>query len=104
MMTTPALKCFSIRFPVKHPAGACRVCGLTPVDQPGWQSELPHIVCYLCCDRVRAIINPAKRDRDLVALALTSTHSPNLLTLALHNASGDWRRVMIHRRIRELRK
>ena len=96
------LNYFGCHFPVHHPDGCCRVCGADCRDcQGGCSSGLPDI-CSVCVLRALAIVGPPKRLHAVVSGAITLTTNPNILALALHNATGDWRRSLIRRRLHEL--
>ncbi len=62
------------------------------------------MICSACCDRVRYIINPPKRLQHDVRRLIELEDNPNILTLAAHNATGDWRRAAIAKRIEVLRR
>ena len=95
------LNYFGVPFPVKHPKGSCRVCGCTDEKAcPGGCSWALPDICSACVQHVWAIIDPPKRAYATVVEVVRSETNPNVLVLALHNATGDWRRAMINRRLK----
>ena len=96
---------FGVRFPVTHPKGACRVCGCTDEHAcPGGCCWVLPEICSRCVERAEALLSPPKRRLADFWRAIEAETDPNVLTLALHNATGDWRRAAIHERLGEVQR
>lgn len=93
-----------IDFPVAHPKGSCRVCGCTE-EKPckgGCHWWAGGHVCSRCVERAEALLTPPKRSLADFQRVLEAETNPNVLALALRNATGDWRRVALHKRMQEV--
>ena len=95
---------FAAPYPVQHPA-ICRICGCTDERAcPGgchWM-DAQHTVCSACEDRVLAIISPPKKAADVVRQLVAAETNRNVLAAAADNATGDWRRALIRKKLAAL--
>lgn len=93
MLTIPLV------LPVGVAKGACFGCsadwaGGTPT--PG--------LCKRCELEIRAIIGPPKKHAAEALAVIAAASTPNALAIAAANASGDWRRAAIAKRLGALAK
>jgi len=86
----------SLYFRKDLPAKCCIICGRDAGLPEGQQP------CPKCAARVLAITLPARREQRRVEQLLRSERTPAILRAALHNATGDWRRAAIRRRMKSV--
>jgi hypothetical protein len=101
----------SVRWPIKHPSNACRVCGCTEDNACeggcAWviAPELgggPGGICDACLERVEVLLDTPKARQSEFVLALSHEPNSNIVAWALHNATGDWRRSALKDHLRYL--
>jgi len=78
-------------FPESPPEKCCVICR-RPADNGD-------VLCDACAGRIAALIDPPAAQRDRVTAAIAGETDIALLMIARHNATGDWRRVALTRRL-----
>jgi len=88
--------------PRTHAEGGCLLCGRRFSAR-----RMPVLlerggVCGACRLAVLKITTPGRADRSCVQKQIAAETNPNVLAVALANATGDWRRAAIRKRQQEL--
>ena len=89
--------------PVRHPDGSCVLCGCTE-ERPcaGGCCWYDDDLCSACVFRLQEILDRPRSSEGLVVSMIDEEANPNILAVALANASGDWRRAAVRRRQSEI--
>jgi hypothetical protein len=97
-----------VALPIDHGRDCCRLCGCTeerpcPGVFPWVVPPTPHEgrrgICPACHGRVVALVATPKAEFAAFRRALRAEVNPNVLALAVENATGDWRRSWLRRRL-----
>jgi hypothetical protein len=109
------IKYGGVALPIDHGQGGCRLCGFedtvpryTPLDRR-WvirptPAEGRRGICSACYERVVELLRLPKVEMLAFRKVLAAESNPNVLALARHNATGDWRRSWISRRLLTVRR